>query len=110
MLIGTALDDDAAATLAAEELSRGAAASRATALGKFWGRLGTAPRSANDTAGTYNPQDIRMIEVNRLLFVAASLVLMITPGQDMIVVMSRSFAHGAQPRSGHPGTAESSCR
>jgi threonine/homoserine/homoserine lactone efflux protein len=36
-----------------------------------------------------------MIEVNWLLFVAASLVLIVTPGQDMILVMSRSIAHGA---------------
>jgi hypothetical protein len=36
-----------------------------------------------------------MIEVNWLLFVAASLVLIVTPGQDMILVMSRSIAQGA---------------
>jgi len=36
-----------------------------------------------------------VIEVNWLLFVAASLVLIITPGQDMILVMSRSIAQGA---------------
>ena len=36
-----------------------------------------------------------MIEVNWLLFVAASLVLIITPGQDMILILSRSIAQGA---------------
>ncbi|MBC7993439.1 MAG: LysE family translocator [Rhizobacter sp.] len=36
-----------------------------------------------------------MIEVNWLLFVAASLVLIAIPGQDMILVMSRSIAQGA---------------
>ncbi|GAA0741392.1 LysE family translocator [Ideonella azotifigens] len=36
-----------------------------------------------------------MIEVNWLLFVGASLVLILTPGQDMILVMSRSVAQGA---------------
>jgi threonine/homoserine/homoserine lactone efflux protein len=36
-----------------------------------------------------------MIEVNWLLFVATSLVLIVTPGQDMILVMSRSISHGA---------------
>ena len=36
-----------------------------------------------------------MIEVNWLLFVAASLVLIVTPGQDMVLVMSRSIALGA---------------
>lgn len=36
-----------------------------------------------------------MLEVTWLLFVAASLVLIVTPGQDMILVMSRSIAQGA---------------
>ena len=36
-----------------------------------------------------------MIEVNWLLFVATSLVLIVTPGQDMILVLSRSIAQGA---------------
>lgn len=36
-----------------------------------------------------------MIEVSWLLFVLASLVLIVTPGQDMILVMSRSIAQGA---------------
>jgi threonine/homoserine/homoserine lactone efflux protein len=36
-----------------------------------------------------------MIEVSWLLFVVASLVLIVTPGQDMILVMSRSIAQGA---------------
>ena len=36
-----------------------------------------------------------MIEVNWLLFVAASRMLIIVPGQDMILVMSRSIAQGA---------------
>jgi threonine/homoserine/homoserine lactone efflux protein len=36
-----------------------------------------------------------MIEVNWLLFVTASLVLIAIPGQDMILVMSRSIAQGA---------------
>lgn len=36
-----------------------------------------------------------MIEVNWLLFVGASLVLIAIPGQDMILVMSRSIAQGA---------------
>ena len=35
-----------------------------------------------------------MIEVTWLLFVVASLVLIVTPGQDMILVMSRSIAQG----------------
>jgi threonine/homoserine/homoserine lactone efflux protein len=36
-----------------------------------------------------------MFEINWLLFVATSLVLIVTPGQDMILVMSRSIAQGA---------------
>jgi threonine/homoserine/homoserine lactone efflux protein len=36
-----------------------------------------------------------MIDVNWLLFVTASLVLIAIPGQDMILVMSRSIAQGA---------------
>ena len=36
-----------------------------------------------------------MIEVNWILFVVASLVLIATPGQDMVLVMSRSIAQGA---------------
>jgi threonine/homoserine/homoserine lactone efflux protein len=33
-----------------------------------------------------------MIDASRLLFVVASLVLIVTPGQDMVLVMSRSAA------------------
>jgi threonine/homoserine/homoserine lactone efflux protein len=36
-----------------------------------------------------------MIEASWFLFIAASLVLIVTPGQDMILVMSRSVAQGA---------------
>ena len=36
-----------------------------------------------------------MLEVSWLLFIFASLVLIVTPGQDMILVMSRSIAQGA---------------
>ncbi len=36
-----------------------------------------------------------MPEVTWLLFIVASLVLIVTPGQDMILVMSRSIAQGA---------------
>jgi threonine/homoserine/homoserine lactone efflux protein len=36
-----------------------------------------------------------MIDVSWLLFIVASLVLIITPGQDMVLVMSRSIAQGA---------------
>lgn len=36
-----------------------------------------------------------MIEVSWLLFVVASFVLIVTPGQDMVLVMSRSIAQGA---------------
>jgi len=36
-----------------------------------------------------------MPEVSWLLFIVASLVLIITPGQDMILVMSRSISQGA---------------
>jgi threonine/homoserine/homoserine lactone efflux protein len=36
-----------------------------------------------------------MVEVTWLLFIAASLVLIVTPGQDMVLVMSRSLAQGA---------------
>jgi len=36
-----------------------------------------------------------MIDVNWLLFITASLVLILIPGQDMILVMSRSIAQGA---------------
>jgi threonine/homoserine/homoserine lactone efflux protein len=36
-----------------------------------------------------------MVEVSWLLFVVASLVLIATPGQDMMLVMSRSVAQGA---------------
>ena len=36
-----------------------------------------------------------MIDVSWLLFIVASLLLIATPGQDMILVMSRSIAQGA---------------
>ena len=36
-----------------------------------------------------------MLDVSWLLFILASLVLIVTPGQDMILVMSRSIAQGA---------------
>ncbi|MBP8308318.1 MAG: LysE family translocator [Burkholderiaceae bacterium] len=36
-----------------------------------------------------------MIDVSWFLFVVASLVLIVTPGQDMVLVMSRSIAQGA---------------
>jgi threonine/homoserine/homoserine lactone efflux protein len=36
-----------------------------------------------------------MIEASWLLFTMASLVLIVTPGQDMVLVMSRSVAQGA---------------
>ena len=36
-----------------------------------------------------------MPEVTWLLFIVASLVLIVTPGQDMVLVMSRSIAQGA---------------
>src|SRR6187551_4069175 len=36
-----------------------------------------------------------MIEASWLLFIVASLVLIATPGQDMILVMSRSMAQGS---------------
>jgi threonine/homoserine/homoserine lactone efflux protein len=36
-----------------------------------------------------------MVDAHWLLFVIASLVLIVTPGQDMILVMSRSIAQGA---------------
>ena len=36
-----------------------------------------------------------MIDASWLVFVVASLVLIVTPGQDMILVMSRSLAQGA---------------
>jgi threonine/homoserine/homoserine lactone efflux protein len=36
-----------------------------------------------------------MLEASWLLFVIASLVLIVTPGQDMMLVMSRSVAQGA---------------
>jgi len=36
-----------------------------------------------------------MLDVSWWLFIAASLVLIVTPGQDMILVMSRSIAQGA---------------
>lgn len=36
-----------------------------------------------------------MLEVSWLLFTVASLVLIVTPGQDMVLVMSRSIAQGA---------------
>lgn len=35
-----------------------------------------------------------MLEVTWVLFIAASLVLIVTPGQDMLLVMSRSIAQG----------------
>ncbi len=37
-----------------------------------------------------------MIDANWLLFTLASLVLIATPGQDMVLVMSRSIAQGAR--------------
>ena len=36
-----------------------------------------------------------MLDVSWLLFTIASLVLIVTPGQDMVLVMSRSIAQGA---------------
>ena len=36
-----------------------------------------------------------MLEVTWFLFIAASLIVIVTPGQDMILVMSRSIAQGS---------------
>jgi threonine/homoserine/homoserine lactone efflux protein len=36
-----------------------------------------------------------MVDANWLLFIAASLLLIATPGQDMVLVMSRSMAQGS---------------
>ncbi len=36
-----------------------------------------------------------MADIAWLLFIVASLVLIVTPGQDVILVMSRSIAQGA---------------
>lgn len=36
-----------------------------------------------------------MVEINWMLFITASVVLILVPGQDMILVMSRSIAQGA---------------
>ena len=36
-----------------------------------------------------------MVEASWILFTVASLVLIVTPGQDMVLVMSRSIAQGA---------------
>jgi threonine/homoserine/homoserine lactone efflux protein len=36
-----------------------------------------------------------MLDISWLLFIVSSLVLIITPGQDMLLVMSRSIAQGA---------------
>jgi threonine/homoserine/homoserine lactone efflux protein len=36
-----------------------------------------------------------VVEVSWVLFIVASLVLIVTPGQDMVLVMSRSIAQGA---------------
>jgi threonine/homoserine/homoserine lactone efflux protein len=38
---------------------------------------------------------LRMHDVSWWLFIAASIVLIVTPGQDMILVMSRSIAQGS---------------
>jgi threonine/homoserine/homoserine lactone efflux protein len=43
----------------------------------------------------WSAQDPPMIDASWFVFVAASLVLIATPGQDMILVMSRSVAQGA---------------
>lgn len=43
-----------------------------------------------------------MSEVNGLLFVSASLLLIATPGQDMLLVMSRSIAQGVKAGAGAP--------
>ncbi|MET0205006.1 MAG: LysE family transporter, partial [Casimicrobiaceae bacterium] len=37
-----------------------------------------------------------MLDAYWALFVAASLVIIVTPGQDMILVMSKSLAHGTR--------------
>ena len=37
-----------------------------------------------------------MMEVNWVLFLAASVVVIATPGQDMILVMSKSLAQGTR--------------
>jgi len=36
-----------------------------------------------------------MVEASWLVFIAASLLLIATPGQDMVLVMSRSIAQGS---------------
>ena len=46
--------------------------------------------AANDNAPSL------MIDAHWLLFLAASLVIIVTPGQDMILVMSKSLAHGTR--------------
>jgi threonine/homoserine/homoserine lactone efflux protein len=56
--------------------------------------LETAQGVADDSGCTDTHRPFPMIEVNWLLFVAASLVLIVVPGQDMVLVMSRSIAQG----------------
>jgi len=46
-------------------------------------------------AQTLQLPELTMPDVSWLLFIMASLVLICTPGQDMILVMSRSIAQGA---------------
>jgi len=46
-------------------------------------------------AQTLQLPELTMHDVSWLLFIMASLVLICTPGQDMILVMSRSIAQGA---------------
>jgi threonine/homoserine/homoserine lactone efflux protein len=43
----------------------------------------------------YRRQEHEMIDVTWWLFIGASLVLVVTPGQDMVLVMSRSIAQGS---------------
>lgn len=54
-----------------------------------WASLEVSPRLARDTAGT------AAAATAWPLFILTSLVLILTPGQDMILVMSRSIAQGA---------------
>jgi len=78
-------------------LSPGTTPAGRSAFGTFWDRLGTAPGSADDSAGIETLQVVPVIEANWFLFVAALLVWLlrsstvVLPGLGVQLVLQRSL-------------------
>ena len=61
-----------------------------------WARHHYPQALERDTPTGMPPMEVAMMETLPVLFIVTSLILIITPGQDMLLVMSRSIAQGSK--------------